>query len=147
MKPIPASVERMNSAATRRSAFLARRGSAGSAGSHRRSGRALRPSTSASIVRASAGGGVPMTRRGAACASGSSSGASGSRGSLIGGLSVLRGYPHPCQHHEEQQAEEREQALGHRPDAPQAEAAGVALGPGGGDVRDDVPFLVGSDRG
>src|SRR5215469_13513566 len=138
MKPIPASVERMNSAATTRSAFLARRGSGGPAGSHRRSGRALRPSTSGSIVRASAGGGVPITRRGTARGSGSSSGA---LGSLIGGLSVLRGYPHRGQHHEEQQAEEGEDALGHRPDAPQAEAAGIALGPGGGDVRDYVPLL------
>src|SRR5262245_56893874 len=135
MKPMPASVARMNSAATMRSAFLAWCWSGGSAGSHRRLGGALRSSTSASLVWPQAGGGVPTTRRGPSCASGRSSAA---WGSLIGGLSVLRGYPHRSQHHEEQQAEEREQALGHRPDAAQAEAAGVALGPGGGDVRDDV---------
>src|SRR5260221_7526067 len=128
MKPMPASVERMNNAATMRSAFLARRGLGGSAGSSRGAGRAPFPSplTSPSRVRACAGGGVPITRCGPAAASGSSSGA---LGSLIGGLPVLRSYPHPAQHHEEQQAEENEQALGHRPDAAQAEAPRGDLGP------------------
>src|SRR5229473_6786957 len=146
MKPMPASVARMKHAATTRSAFFAWRGSGGSAGSSRGAGCEPFPSplTSASSVRDSAGGGVPITRRRPAGASGSSSGA---LGSLIGGLPVLRSYPHRAQHHEEQQAEEREQALGHRPDAAEAEAAGVDLGPGRGDVRDDVPLLVRGDRG
>src|SRR5258707_2607738 len=135
MKPMPASVERMNNAATMRSAFFARGRSDGTAGSSRRAGGEPfgSPLPSPSRARASAGGGVPITRCGPA-ASGSSSGA---LGSLIGGLPVLRSYPHRAQHPQEQQAEEREQAPGHRPDAAEAEAPGGDLGPGRGGGRGD----------
>src|ERR1700727_2139078 len=126
MKPMPASIDRMKHAATMRSADLALRGSSGSAGSSRRAGREPDSSSarSPSSVRGSAGGGVPITRCGPARGSAGSSGSPlGALGSLIGGgLPVLRSYPHGGQHHEEQQAEEYDQALGHRPDPAQAEA-------------------------
>src|SRR5260221_7841608 len=106
MKPMPASVERMNNTATMRSAVFARRRSDGTAGSSRRAGGEPfgSPLPSPSSDRASAGGGVPITRFGPA-ASGS---LSGTLGSLIGGLPVLRSYSHPAQHHQEQQAEGHE---------------------------------------
>ena len=61
-------------------------------------------------------------------------------------LPVLRSDPECHQHHEQQQAEEGHQALGHRPDPAQAEPAGVGLRPDAGDVGDDVPLLLRRDR-
>src|ERR1700685_3845177 len=114
MNPMPASIDRMKHAATMSSADLAFCISGGSVGGSCRAGR--EPDSSPSSVRASAGGGVPITRCGPAGMSAGSSGSpSGALGSLIGGgLPVLRSYPHSGQHHEEQQAEEHDQALGHR---------------------------------
>ena len=72
MKPMPASMDRMNRAATIRSARLAAAGSDGSAGSSRGAGGGLSCCAVPSSVRCSAGAGVPITRRGARAGSVSS---------------------------------------------------------------------------
>src|ERR1700735_1902019 len=110
MKPMLASIDRMNSATTRRSARLARAGSGGSVGSSRRAGgEPPSPGRSPSMVRACAGGGVPITRWGPAGGSvGSLGGPPGAPVSLISGLPVLGGDPERGQHHKEQQAQERD---------------------------------------
>src|SRR5580692_74425 len=61
-------------------------------------------------------------------------------------LPVLRSNPERRQDQEQQEAEERHQALGHRPDPAQAEAARVGLGPDLRHVGDDVPLLLRRDR-
>ena len=65
MNPMPASMDRMNRAATVRSARLAAAGSSESAGSSRGAGGGLSCAAVPSRVRCSAGGGVPITRCGA----------------------------------------------------------------------------------
>src|ERR1700733_8205655 len=156
MNPMLARNDRMNSTTTRRSAFFARRRFGGSSGSSRTAGSGPSPAAPSparwpSIVRAAAGGGVPMTRCGAtgtsAVSSGSPDVSSAALWSLISGLPVFCGYPHGGEHHEEQQAEERDQALGHRPDPAQTEAARVGQDAGRGHVRDDVALLARRDRG
>src|SRR3954469_23345313 len=88
------------------------------------------------------GGGVPITRFGTRPSS--------SRGaSLFSLLSViprlLTGFPgsepHRCDDHQADPEEPAREALGHRADAAEAAAAGVGLGAGLRDVRDDRALL------
>ena len=66
MKPMLATIEMMKQVATTRSAFLARTGSSGPAGSSRGACGGPSPWSAARKVLAVAGGGVPITRCGPA---------------------------------------------------------------------------------
>src|SRR6266702_2558666 len=140
----------MKHAATTRSAVLALARSGGSAGSSRGVACAAAGPSWPSRVLASAGGGVPMTRRRPAGAS-----AGSSPGSplwpfvslMCFGLPVLCCDPHCGQHHEEQQAEECHEALGDRADAAQAESSRVRLCSLLGDVSDDVALVLRGEGG
>src|SRR5215472_4585207 len=166
MKPRPARVAITKHATTTRSARLAPGISCGSAGSSRRRGSGGPPGVPGSgvpsIDRASAGGGVPITRRRSVGPfpaeppaswpvseppSGSlSPGHSPVVGSVMS-LPLLRGDPKRGEHHEKQQPDEGHQALGDRADPPKAETAGVRFGARLGDIRDDVALLLRGDRG
>src|SRR5215467_4777007 len=133
MNPNPASMARMKRVATTFSALLALTRSSGSDGSSLAGGGFSSSSGRTSRALACAGGGVPTTRRGPSGVSSGviPAGCSGPAGplvSVIGRLSVLlRDNPHGRQDHGEQDAEERHETLGNRPDPAQAEAARVVF--------------------
>src|SRR5215472_544439 len=143
MKPMPANVAITKQVATTRSARLAPSVFCGSAGSSRGRGTGGAPAVpgagAPSIDRASAGGGVPITRLRSSAGPVSpwlladwprswsppcslSPGRGPAVGSLIG-LPVFRCDPHGGEDHEQQQPEECDQPLGDRPDPAEAEPA------------------------
>src|SRR5262249_52931639 len=165
MKPRPASVAITKHAATISSARFALAGSSGSAGSSRRRGGGGPPGVPGagvwSMDLASAGGGVPMTRRRGSVGSPlavpwpsrpSSGSPAGSwppecpAVESLMSLPVLRSDPQCREHHEEQQPEEGHQPLGDGPDPAEAESARVRLGTSPKDISNDVPLLLRRDR-